>query len=268
MTKKIKIAIFDIDDTLIPRGTQNIVPSALESIKTLQALGIEVLIATGRASYFIQDPIFTEVKPNYLITINGACVFDQDQSIVYRVPMDRDECNNLLDYARQNNLAFATKMIDDMSVFSGLDIFLRDYLKGSPKGYILKDRSSQENFGPTDELPMGIFMMGDEGVITNSKHLAPQGLYAKAYDDAYDVYSKHAGKIKGIEYVLDQLDASWDEVIAFGDAANDMDMLKHSAIGVAMGNAPDIVKNNADYVTDDINNDGIRNALQHFKLID
>lgn len=264
---EIKIAIFDIDDTLIPRGSQDIIPSALESIKILQANGIEVLIATGRATYFIQDPILNVVKPNYLITINGACVFDHEHEIVYRVPMDRDECNALLDYSRQHNLAFATKMIDDMSVFSGMDLYQTVYLKGSPKGHILIDRSHQENFGPEDELPMGIFMMGDEATIEASEPLAPNGKYAKAYADAYDVYSKHAGKIKGIEFVLDKLDASWNNVIAFGDAANDLDMLKHAAIGVAMGNAPQSVKDQADYTTDHILEDGIKKSLKHFNLI-
>ena len=118
--KNIKIAIFDIDDTLIPRGSQNLIPSALKSIQQLQSKGIEVLIATGRSRYFIQDPILDIVKPNFLITINGACVFDRKGDIVYRVPMLQKECNDLLSYSLDNNLSFATKMIDNMLVFSGL----------------------------------------------------------------------------------------------------------------------------------------------------
>lgn len=264
--KPITIAIFDIDDTLIPRGSQNLIPSALESIKKLQAQGIEVLIATGRSRYFIQDPIFTEVKPNYLITINGACVFDVDGNIVYRVPMDRDECNQLLTYALNNKLSFATKMIDDMQVFSGMETFKTIYLKGSPKDYILKPNSNT-SFKVDDEIPMGLFIMGDEKTIEASSHLAPHGHYAKAYADAYDVYSKDAGKIKGIEYVLNQLNATWDNVIAFGDAANDLEMLQHANIGVAMGNAPQHVKDLSDFTTRNIEDDGIEYALKELKII-
>lgn len=267
MKQNIKIAIFDIDDTLIPRGTQDIIPSALESIKQLQAQGIEVLIATGRSRYFIQDPIFTQVNPNYIVTINGACVFDQKGDIIYRVPMDRDECNALLDYARSNNLGFATKMIDKMEVFSGMDNFHSIYLKGSPKGHILEDYSSKESFSVEDEIPMGVFMMGNEAVIEASSPLAPQGHYAKAYTDAYDVYSIHAGKIKGIEYVLDRLNADWSNVIAFGDAANDLQMLEHAAIGVAMGNAPQSVKDKSDFTTKHILEDGIQHALKELQII-
>lgn len=265
--KNIKIAIFDIDDTLIPRGSQNLIPSALKSIQQLQSKGIEVLIATGRSRYFIQDPILDIVKPNFLITINGACVFDRKGDIVYRVPMLQKECNDLLSYSLENNLSFATKMIDNMQVFSGLETFKTIYLKGSPKEHILVP-NAKTSFGNEDELPMGLFIMGDEKLIEQSSHLAPHGFYAKAYDDAYDVYSKDAGKIKGIEFVLNELGATWDDVIAFGDAANDLEMLQHAGIGVAMGNAPQHLQEQSDYTTLNILDDGIEYALKHFNLID
>jgi len=44
-------------------------------------------------------------------------------------------------------------------------------------------------------------------------------------------------------------------------------MLRHAGIGIAMGNANDTVKQNADYVTDDIDNDGIVKALRHLGLL-
>ena len=55
--------------------------------------------------------------------------------------------------------------------------------------------------------------------------------------------------------------------MAFGDGGNDIQMLEHVAIAIAMGNANDEVKNIADYVTDDVEHDGIMKALQHFQLI-
>ena len=56
--------------------------------------------------------------------------------------------------------------------------------------------------------------------------------------------------------------------MAFGDGENDIDMLHYAGIGVAMGNASDLVKSNADYVTADIDDDGIEKALKHFGIID
>ena len=56
--------------------------------------------------------------------------------------------------------------------------------------------------------------------------------------------------------------------MCLGDAANDIEMLTFSGIGVAMGNAKPEVKAYADYVTDDIDNDGWAKALKHYEIID
>ena len=48
---------------------------------------------------------------------------------------------------------------------------------------------------------------------------------------------------------------------------NDIDMFEFCEIGVAMGNASDEVKSKADYVTSDIDDDGIYNALKHFHIL-
>ena len=58
-----------------------------------------------------------------------------------------------------------------------------------------------------------------------------------------------------------------EEIIAFGDGENDIGMLQLAGIGVAMGNAEEVVKQNADYITADIDDDGIEKALRHFGLI-
>ena len=59
-----------------------------------------------------------------------------------------------------------------------------------------------------------------------------------------------------------------EETMAFGDGANDAEMLKFCNIGVAMGNGMDIAKASADYITTRSNEDGIYNALKHFDIID
>ena len=56
--------------------------------------------------------------------------------------------------------------------------------------------------------------------------------------------------------------------MAFGDGDNDIEMIKFAHIGVAMGNADNEVKENADFITDSIDHDGIEKALIKFKIID
>lgn len=57
------------------------------------------------------------------------------------------------------------------------------------------------------------------------------------------------------------------KTMAFGDGGNDISMLRHAAIGVAMGNANDDVKETADYITTSVDEDGIQKALKHFGII-
>ena len=71
----------------------------------------------------------------------------------------------------------------------------------------------------------------------------------------------------GIKRYLDIIGIKPEEIIAFGDAENDLDMIRFAGIGVAMGNGEEAVKAAADYVTADIDDDGIEKALKHFNLI-
>ena len=75
------------------------------------------------------------------------------------------------------------------------------------------------------------------------------------------------GKQNGILEVLKSYHISLEETMAFGDGHNDIDMLKLVNIGVAMGNAKDEVKEAADEVTDDIDHDGIYQALKRHHII-
>lgn len=74
-------------------------------------------------------------------------------------------------------------------------------------------------------------------------------------------------KVKAVHILLDHLNESLDNTFAFGDAESDANMVKHCKVGVAMGNSEDILKKVADYITDDVNNDGLYKAFRHFGLI-
>ena len=87
-------------------------------------------------------------------------------------------------------------------------------------------------------------------------------------DTGIDIIPKGGGKSAGIQKFLDEHGMDRSEIMAFGDGENDMDMLRFAGIGVAMGNASDMVKAAADYVTDTVDENGIENALRHFGLID
>ncbi|HIU01930.1 MAG TPA: HAD hydrolase family protein [Candidatus Onthocola gallistercoris] len=90
---------------------------------------------------------------------------------------------------------------------------------------------------------------------------------ARWSDGGVDVIPADSGKTRGMEYFCAYYDIKPEETMAFGDAENDMDMLRSAQIGVAMGNAHNCVKTIADFVTTDVDRAGIRYAIEHFHII-
>jgi Cof subfamily protein (haloacid dehalogenase superfamily) len=82
-----------------------------------------------------------------------------------------------------------------------------------------------------------------------------------------DITAKGADKGEGILALSAHLGLNPLHTMAFGDGGNDISMIKAAGVGVAMGNALASLKNEADYTTTSVDNDGIHNALRHFGLV-
>lgn len=83
-----------------------------------------------------------------------------------------------------------------------------------------------------------------------------------------DLALKEIDKAYAMDVLLEHLHASPDATVAFGDAKVDIPMLEHSRIGVAMGNGGLEIRAAADYVTDDVECDGLWKAFSHLGLLE
>lgn len=99
------------------------------------------------------------------------------------------------------------------------------------------------------------------------KTILPDCRITRWNDRAVDIISRGSGKVVGIKRYLEENSILPRETMAFGDGENDIEMLEAAGIGIAMGNADDLVKKSADYVTDSVDDDGIGKALRHFQVI-
>ena len=75
---------------------------------------------------------------------------------------------------------------------------------------------------------------------------------------------KNVNKASAIKKITEKLNLNMDQVMAFGDAQNDIEMLKQVKIGVAMENGHESVKEAADYITKTNNEAGVAKAICHF----
>ncbi|MBQ2165589.1 MAG: HAD hydrolase family protein, partial [Bacteroidaceae bacterium] len=74
-------------------------------------------------------------------------------------------------------------------------------------------------------------------------------------------------KDAGIDHIIWHYGIDLSETVGIGDGGNDIPMLRHAALGIAMDNASDVVKSHANYITTHVDDNGIYNALRHFHII-
>ena len=79
-----------------------------------------------------------------------------------------------------------------------------------------------------------------------------------------EIFPKECSKYNSIKLLSEYLNISNDDVIAFGDGLNDIEMIKNCGCGVALNNALDEVKKESDDITEyDNDNDGVVNYLMN-----
>ena len=82
-----------------------------------------------------------------------------------------------------------------------------------------------------------------------------------------EISSRGINKAFGMQKYLKHAGIAREDTIAFGDGINDIEMLKYAHIGVAMGNAVDALKKQADYITSGVDEDGIERAWNVFGML-
>jgi Cof subfamily protein (haloacid dehalogenase superfamily) len=115
---------------------------------------------------------------------------------------------------------------------------------------------------------LGAFLNSEEQeALKITERFMPSCAELRWSPDFFDILPRESSKSAGIDRIIEHYGISIEETMAFGDGGNDIDMLQHAAIGVAMGNAGDNVKAAADHITTSVDDDGILNALKKFNIL-
>ena len=258
---KIKIAFFDIDGTLVSFTSHRIPESALDALRKLSQDGVEIVIATGRGAEPI--PEIADVPYSAIIGLNGSECVMADGSLLYRHSMPVEMFDRVLSLAAEHDFAVAAKFREG---------FVVDRLTERVREMSARIASPCPPVGDLRELfcregtgQMCIFTDSETERLVMSQ--LPQLSSSRWCDTFADVNLRDVDKGSGVREYLRLRGLAKEEAISFGDGGNDITMLKNTGIGVAMGNARDELKRIADYVTDDIDNNGLANAFRHFDLI-
>lgn len=257
----IKAVFFDIDGTLVSFKTHKMPDSTKQALDRLRSSGVKIFIATGRQLQSINN--LGDQEFDGYITLNGGyCLIGKD-NVVYKRSIPAEDIESLIRYQEQVE-NFPCALVEEDGLYQNYsDENVRE-LYGMLNFPMPPFRPLQENNGKEVFQLIAFFSEGQQDKIMS----ALPNCEATRWNPLFaDVVPKGSNKAIGIDKIIEHYGFSVEETMAFGDGGNDMEMLKHVGIGVAMGNAGDEVKDVADYVTDSVDDDGIWNALVHFGVI-
>ena len=258
----IKLIFFDCDGTLLSHNGMYVPDSTRRAFELLEKKGIRRVLSTGRhVSELKRLTAIHDLKFDAWITINGALTYDDDGILTSRA-LETEDVRAAYDCLQ--NLPLGVEFFEDEEAYVNL----------VNETVIRSQESIHDEIPPV--LPLDrilvhpIYQMVAYG-IAESEELVRRMKHVKVTrwnsSNAVDMVHVLAGKESGMKALREKWNIDVEETMAFGDALNDISMLKHAGIGIAMGNSEEALKELADYVTEDIDHDGLYSALVHFGVL-
>ncbi|MCF0196009.1 MAG: Cof-type HAD-IIB family hydrolase [Bacteroidaceae bacterium] len=254
----IRAVFLDIDGTLVSFRTHQVPTSTTRAVSRIRQMGVKVFIATGRPRPFIDN--LSALPYDGLICTNGAACLEADGTCFYTNPIPRQDIARLVEHLRHspvpiifanNERAFITNPTTRAEEVTHIANMLN--LPSVPT-------LPTEEALATDILQAVAFFHPDE-----EKHILDnvlRGTTANRWCPYFaDFVAQGTNKAVGIDVMLRHYGIALADTLAFGDGGNDIEMLRHVAIGVAMGNASEDVKAAADITTSSVDEDGVARVL-------
>lgn len=262
-----KLVAFDLDGTLL--GEELLLrPRVLSAIERMRERGIQGCIVTGRmyraALPFVRQLQFTAP----VVCYQGAAVIDpQTDDVLQDMPLPNAQALDLEAYARRNALHIQLYANDryyceERNRYSDL------YAKISGVEPIVVP-SLTRTFETWDATKACIIAEPDVVVehLPRVRNLCADRAYVtRSIPWFIEVMNSRVNKGKSLEIVARYLDIPMEQVLAIGDSWNDAPLLQAAGFGVAMGSAPPELREVADAVVGDVENDGVAEAVERFVL--
>ena len=265
-----KLIALDVDGTLVD-DDKKISPRTKHALIEAMKAGHKVCIASGRSFYgteYYAKELEFDKYGGILSNFNGAKITEYGSNkVLFDHLLDLDLVKEVLAFIKPLNISYMIYhgdhiYIEDINTYS-----LEEAMRFNKIGYIL-DEDLAENI---DFRPNNILFAADPDKIKADADL----IYEKFKDRGYLTYSgphyyelMPTGITKGtsILEIADYFGIDHKDTIAFGDQMNDQDMIIKAGVGVAMGNATEDLKREADYVTLTNNEDGVADYIERFIL--
>ena len=278
---EVKAVFFDIDGTLV-NDRKSVLKSTKEAIKIVKDQGVLVGVATGRGPFFVKD-LMDDLDLDFAVTYNGQYIFNKER-VLFASPIDKRSLRQVIAYAKENRkeIAMGTRqdVIGSRIMSFGLSPLSQLVSRFVPK-FLTRTVSHSFNRMVSKALPQKeadlldlinqpiyqvLMLMTPE----ESNQAASEFEYLKftrSNPFAADIINQGNSKLEGIRRVGKEYGFDLNQVMAFGDSDNDLEMLAGVGMSVAMGNGSSSVKEVAKHITTSNQEDGIHKALEHFGVL-
>ena len=270
-----KVIFLDIDGTLTDFGGK-IPESAKKALTLAKQAGHRLVVCTGRSRYQISEEI-RSLPFDGMIGGAGAFVIADGKELFHHY-IKPEPRKRLISYLEENKF-FYTVQTDVGTLINNrcheqAERVYREIMKLTEKQRAdlegkLMVREDIVNYEKSEKV---VYQMAPFTVAQVQKDLAPD---FSVTDMSFKQTERNSGEIgiaginkaTGMQAYLSHVGQTKEDAIAFGDSANDMEMIDFAACGVAMGNAIEVLKARADMVADAVDEDGIYKAFLKLQLI-
>lgn len=267
----IKLIAIDIDDTLLT-SQQQLLPSTVEAVQEALEQGIKVVLCTGRplkATQRFLTALGITGDDQYVITYNGAIVETASGIELSKQLLSNADYRELTAFAKANQVPFNVIGTDSGVYTADTDIDCIIALQAvETRGQVLVRTPEQM---PNDFVVAKGLFVGDparlDAVEPKVEAAFGQRLsVVRAAPEFLEVMSQGVNKASGLRALGQHLGIAPSEMMAMGDQRNDLQMFKLVGTAVAMGNAVEAAKAQADHVTASNDEGGVAQAIRRWAL--
>jgi Cof subfamily protein (haloacid dehalogenase superfamily) len=273
-----RLLALDVDGTLLDPGGE-LRPAVRQAILAVQKRGLRVVLCTGRR-FRTALPLAQALQLDApMVVHNGALVKDPASGdTLHQTYMSRDLYPQALSHLRQ--LGIPMVYVD--AFHEHVDILTEDLEQAHPfQREYLRDNLTHCRIVKNINTPpaYGVVMtsiMGDGSCLRTLRARVEDTLGSQARVNVlinknyqgYILEILHAAVSKwgGLQQVAAAAGITAEAIVAVGDDENDLEMIRHAGLGIAMGNATESVKAAADHVTGSNAEDGVVQAIERFLL--
>lgn len=265
---KYKLIVLDLDGTLT-NNKKEITSHTLDTLIKAQQQGVKVVLASGRPTYGIA-PIAKRLKLDefggYILSYNGGEIIDwKEQKSMYKNMLEPELVPLLHQYAKKNHFTIVT--------YDGEFVLTEnpenEYVQKAAKLNVMKIKPVT-NFSEAIDHPIAKCLIAGEAdrlaLLEEEMREQLKGRMGVFRSEPYflELVPEGIDKARSLAVLLSKLGMSKDEMIAIGDGYNDLSMVQYAGLGVAMANAQQIVRENANYITLSNEEDGVAHVVEEF----